>query len=276
MTIESGFRFSANNLQEYLNCPRRFELKYLLRQPYPAVVSQPVLEFEQKITEGKQFHLIVNQFFSGVPKDILLKRNTTAPVNSWLTAFFPFVEQFSHLNFLSEYSLLIPFEGFQLLARYDFLVQLENGSVLILDWKTGGRQPLLAYYEKRIQTILYPYLVDECLPFSSISTPENPSSIMMQYWFPNFPNTNIQFSYSVAAHKDSEIFLKHLIREIQSTSIGEFRKTEKIPRCSYCQYRTLCERGVHAGSFDQVDDEEVDLNDLIESITLDALDEIQY
>jgi len=276
MAVEAGFRFSANNLQEYLHCPRRFELKYILKQPYPAVVSQPALELERKIAEGKQFHLIADQFLSGVPKDIIFERNTTAPVNSWLVAFFAFIEHFSHLNYLSEYSLLFPFEGFQLLARYDFVVQLEDESVLILDWKTGHKQPVYSYYETRIQTILYPFIAVECLPFSSISVPQDPFSILMQYWFPNFPADHIQFPYSAKAHKKNELYLKNLIQEIKNTSIGEFGKTEDIRRCNFCQYRTLCERGELAGNFNLASDNEVDLNDLIEDISLDMLDEIQY
>ena len=37
MKPENDFIFSAHNLQDYLDCPRRFELKYILKQPWPAI-----------------------------------------------------------------------------------------------------------------------------------------------------------------------------------------------------------------------------------------------
>ena len=49
MHLNNDFVFSANNLQDYVDCPRRFELKYLLNQSWPAVVSHPVQKMEEKI-----------------------------------------------------------------------------------------------------------------------------------------------------------------------------------------------------------------------------------
>ena len=56
--LADNFIFSANNLQDYLDCPRRFELKYILKQNWPAITSQPVQEMENKILMGNRFHLL--------------------------------------------------------------------------------------------------------------------------------------------------------------------------------------------------------------------------
>ena len=53
MPLADNFIFSANNLQDYLDCPRRFELKYILKQNWPAITSQPVLEMENRISNGQ-------------------------------------------------------------------------------------------------------------------------------------------------------------------------------------------------------------------------------
>ena len=48
MTLPPTFQFSQNSLQDYVDCPRRFQLRYLLRQPWPAVESEPLSEYEHK------------------------------------------------------------------------------------------------------------------------------------------------------------------------------------------------------------------------------------
>ena len=74
MPLANNFIFSANNLQDYLDCPRRFELRYILKQNWPAITSQPVLEMENRINMGNRFHLLAHQYLSGISGEIL--RNT--------------------------------------------------------------------------------------------------------------------------------------------------------------------------------------------------------
>ena len=73
MPLPENFRFSAKNLQDYADCPRRFELKYILSQSWPAEVSQPVQEIEDKMDQGRLFHKTVNQHLSGVPGEIIIQ-----------------------------------------------------------------------------------------------------------------------------------------------------------------------------------------------------------
>ena len=44
MRLKPGFHFSQNNLQDFVDCPRRFELLHVLHLPWPAIQSEPVLE----------------------------------------------------------------------------------------------------------------------------------------------------------------------------------------------------------------------------------------
>jgi hypothetical protein len=41
MTLPYSFHFTQSSLQDYLDCPRRFQLRYVLDQPWPAVESEP-------------------------------------------------------------------------------------------------------------------------------------------------------------------------------------------------------------------------------------------
>ena len=60
---------SQSSLQDYNDCPRRFELRYLQRLAYPAIETEPALENEKHQREGEQFHRLVQQYFIGIPAE---------------------------------------------------------------------------------------------------------------------------------------------------------------------------------------------------------------
>ena len=45
--IPQNFQFSQASLSDYMDCARRFQLRYLLEQDWPAVESEPLLERER-------------------------------------------------------------------------------------------------------------------------------------------------------------------------------------------------------------------------------------
>jgi len=69
--LPDDFAFSQQNLQDYLDCPRRFYLRYVEQLDWPAVESEPVLEQEHLAALGNQFHLLVQQTLSGVPAEVI-------------------------------------------------------------------------------------------------------------------------------------------------------------------------------------------------------------
>ena len=68
MTLPEGFLFSQSNLQDFVDCQRRFQLRHMLHQSWPAVEAEPYLEHEQLIDQGAKFHKIVHQHLIGVPE----------------------------------------------------------------------------------------------------------------------------------------------------------------------------------------------------------------
>lgn len=275
MPIEPGFRFSANNLQEYTYCPRRFELKYLLKQSYPAIISQPVLEMEHRMEMGQCFHSLVNQFLSGVDADLIDRSIPGEPLKTWFQNFLDFFRQFSRFKNLSEHTFFIPFEGFQCIAVFDLIIFKENNEILIVDWKTTLRDPDRARYEIRMQTTLYPFLLYECMCDMESMKNLQPDNISMQYWFPANPGVEIIFPYSHEKRTQNREKLIKLIQAINALDLGKFEKTNFTNRCEYCQYRSLCERGEQAGGFSSAE-EAFDLEDLIQSIAIESVTEIQY
>ena len=64
---------SQSSLQDYNDCPRRFELRYLQHLAYPAIETEPALENEKHQREGENFHRLVQQYFIGIPEKQLAK-----------------------------------------------------------------------------------------------------------------------------------------------------------------------------------------------------------
>ena len=70
-SLPSGFAFSQSSLQDYSDCPRRFQLRYIEQLQWPAVETEPVLENERRQQEGQLFHRMVQQHLIGLPAEKL-------------------------------------------------------------------------------------------------------------------------------------------------------------------------------------------------------------
>ena len=71
MILPPDFVFTQGNLQDYVDCPRRFELKYLQRQRWPAAEVDDMVAFERHMEQGAQFHRLVQQSLLGIPPETL-------------------------------------------------------------------------------------------------------------------------------------------------------------------------------------------------------------
>ena len=83
MSLSPDFHFSQNNLQDYIDCPRRFELRFLLRQEWPALQSEPVLEQERRMEEGRLFHKMIQQLVVGLPADEVGESAISVDLSHW-------------------------------------------------------------------------------------------------------------------------------------------------------------------------------------------------
>jgi hypothetical protein len=96
----------------------------------------------------------------------------------------------------------------------------------------------------------------------------------MIYWFAQYPDQPVALPYDAAQHADDQRFLIELIEEIEQRAAqpGEWDKTPHERKCAYCVYRSLCDRGVHAGTSDP-DEEDFDL---VARINIEQIDAIEY
>src|SRR5262249_54988603 len=82
--LPPAFEFSQSSLQDFNDCPRRFELRYLLQQQWPAPAAEPLSELERAENLGRRFHLLMERHWLELPID----RDTLDPdLRRWWDAF---------------------------------------------------------------------------------------------------------------------------------------------------------------------------------------------
>ncbi|MCE1254914.1 MAG: PD-(D/E)XK nuclease family protein [Anaerolineae bacterium] len=268
MKLPANFTFSQSSIQDYLDCPRRFELRYVLKIRWPAPITEPVIEYEHHVEQGLQFHQMVQQFVNNLPLELIFAGATDPDLQTWWNNFIASapIASYSGKKY-PEYRLSIPFEGHRLVAQYDLVLADEKtGSAVIFDWKTSRVHPKKEFMALRAQSIIYPFVLAEAgLPSFMIQ----PEKIKMIYWYPNFPDKPDIISYDIKRHQHTAAILKDTISNILDTDQGSFLLTTDTRRCQFCNYRSLCSRGEKAGKLDQLEE---DVLDIFQSDSLDNFD----
>jgi len=254
MTLPPVFRFSQHSLQDYVDCARRFQLRYVLGQRWPAPQAEPIREQEVFIEQGVRFHRLIHRHLVGLPEDAL------TPSDSLLAEWWENYLRFPPPDLptavrMPEAMLSAPLAGHRLTARYDLLAIAPGDCVVIVDWKTGRFRPKRETLAARLQTRVYLYLAVEAGE-RLFGGPLQAEQTGMIYWFADDPTEPEMFVYSTAQHADNRAYLGGLIEDIlaldkglePAVSGGVWPLTEEERRCSYCVYRSLCGRGVRAGA----------------------------
>ncbi len=254
---------SQGSLQDFVDCRRRFYLRYVLRLAWPAIESEPILEQERYMQQGVRFHKMVQQYLVGINHDKLAAQIHEPDLQRWWNHFLSSlnIPPLNNLKNASgqchpELSLSAPIGDARLGAKCD-LVWIGSGSeVVIYDWKTSRHRPTRVWLAERLQTHVYPYLLarsaQQLNQVSSNHTgkPFHPEQIKMLYWFADFPEQPEIFTYTTEKFLADERYLTGLMDEIQDLGDSEFEMTIHEDRCKFCVYRSLCSRGMEAGSFD--------------------------
>jgi CRISPR/Cas system-associated exonuclease Cas4 (RecB family) len=246
---------SQSSLQDYVDCPRRFNLRYLEKLSYPAVESEPALENEKHQQEGEYFHRLVQQSLIGISNEQISKLANTPNLQRWWENFLSSKElskarETSRL--FTETSLSAPLGNFRLVAKYD-LIAVHNGKVSIYDWKTYRKRPRNEWLSARLQTRVYRALLVHAGAHLNNGKPFEPEQIEMTYWFADFPDDPARFAYTSAQYQRDWDTLLKLSEEIRSAS--SYPLTDDRQKCVFCNYRSYCERGAQAGDAEQAEAE---------------------
>jgi len=265
---------SQSSLQDYVDCAKRFQLRYIDRLSYPAIESEPTLENEKHQQEGAYFHRMVQQYFIGVPSGKITKIANSINLQRWWENFLA-NKVFQNLRDIGslypEATLSAPLGNFRLLAKYD-LIAIKNGTATIYDWKTYRTRPREEWLAVRMQTRVYRALLVHAGNHLNNDDPFKPEQIEMVYWFADFPNEPARFTYTSAQYKRDWDMLAKLAEEIAFAS--SYPLTDDRTKCTYCPYRSYCDRGVRAGDLEQPE-REAEAEELFD-INFEQIGEIEY
>jgi hypothetical protein len=275
--LPEGFILSQGSLQDYTDCPRRFLLRYLLRLAWPALQSEPVMENERLMQQGERFHRLAQQYWLGVPAGRLEAMIHDDELRLWWEPFSRFAAGLRDARRLyPEASLSAPLGEHRLVAQFDLIAAGPDGKFTIFDWKTSRRRPRRIWLSERLQTRVYPYLLERAGAAFNGGQPIPPEDIEMIYWFPAHPDQSERFTYNARQYAEDQVYLTGLAQEIarRARALSEpgrlsadpFPLTERAERCAFCVFRSLCDRGEGAGS--SAGEEELE-QDLLREISLD-------
>jgi predicted RecB family nuclease len=251
--IQKPFTFSQSSLQDYADCPRRFQLRYIEQLHWPAVESEPVLENEHRQIEGQTFHRLVQQQLLGLPSEKLSRLANTPNLERWWQNFLLFNLVDNDYTQFAELSLSCPINEHRLLAKYDLIAIKPGQKALILDWKTYAKRPRDEWIATRWQTRVYRALLTKAGAHLNNNVPLEPEQIEMIYWYAEFPSKPARFSYDKNQFKRDWSAIEKIVSEVSSEK--GFPLTEDEKTCRFCMYRSYCERGRQAGVLDEAEAE---------------------
>ena len=269
MNLSDDFTFSQSALQDYVDCPRRFELRYLRELHWPALETRQAREHEANMLRGQEFHHLLHQHAMGVPAPAIEATIEDETLRGWWRNYLRWQEAHLPARRHAELTLTIPIAETLLTAKYDVVARMPDESFLIIDWKTGRPQSR-ATLADRLQTIVYPYVLSLAGDWLNDGRPIPPERIRMLYWFAAEEQT-VEFQYSVEKQRLDEARLTSMIGEIVNRF--EFPLTSDERACRFCNYRSLCERGVEAGDLREWEE---DGPDAPVSLNLDEIEEISF
>lgn len=251
--LPPGFIFSQSSLQDYMDCPRRFQLRYMDRLPWPAVETEPVLEMERQQAHGQLFHRLVQQHQIGVPADKLSRLAENSDLSRWWANYLGMDFQLTGYNRRPELTLSAPLGSFWLMAKYDLVAIKPGQKALIFDWKTNRKRPRDEWLAARMQTRIYPALLVRAGAYLNEKQPLPPELVEMVYWFADHPHQPARFPYSASHFERDWEMVAGLVQEISNHQV--FPLTEDEKKCAYCPYRSYCNRGNRAGELEEMEAE---------------------
>lgn len=252
MMLPEGFTFSQANLQDYVDCPRRFQLRYVQGQQWPAMVTEPQSEYETFKRRGAQFHRLVERHQLGLPAAEIAPGPDDLLLSAWWDAYLGFEKlhmlpgaRFPELHLSAELF------GARAMAVLDLVVVEPGARVTIFDWKTHWHVLRRDWLASCMQTVLYLYLAVAAGPGMWGDWLE-PEMISMIYWFPAEPDSPVTFTCSRQQHQEHGARLERLLQEIRGRAAERvWPLTAEVRRCEHCQFRSRCGRGTVAGAFDE-------------------------
>ena len=286
-TLPEGYIFRQSSLQDYAECARRFELRYLRHCHWPAPHTKDALLWEQVTQRGFAFHRLLRQLHSGIPSEVVERVAAADPdLFRWWRAYreLPPTGVPNELR-LGEASLQARIGNYRIEARYDLLAGDPGKRWLILDWKTNAHRPDQRWLAKRLQSQVYPWVLVSAGQQLNGGVPIQPEQVEMCYWFAEFPAQPERFAYNAERFESDGQTVSGLVAAIADRAEGAvarekalaepFPRTESQAYCRFCVYRSLCWDSVQAGELSELEDTDAEPPTTLE-IDLEELTPIPF
>lgn len=253
MTIPRDFQFSQASLQDFGDCPKRFQLRYIEGLRWPAAEAEPIEEHERRMALGTDFHRMAQRHIVGLPEEQIAQSIEDDQLLDWwqnLRTYRPVVSYGGDAESAvvrSEVVLQGRMAGYRLVAKIDALIANPGKALVILDWKTSTRRPSDHDLRARLQTRVYRALAVQAGGYLNGKQSVDPEMVEMIYWFPQFPGSPARLPYSQPQYEADVRYLARLISRIAEMENNEFVLTDDEDKCEYCPYRSYCGRGEEAG-----------------------------
>jgi RecB family exonuclease len=258
LTLPAGFQFTQSKLQDFVDCPRRFYLLYILNQQWPSPLAEPQAEVEQALRRGARFHQMVERHQSGIPLETLgVAAGDDETLSRWLVRYEQILGELGAFERAwPEISLSTVIAGYPVVAKYD-LIALRGQTLLALDWKTG-RLPAVAVLEQRMQTVVYLLVLSR----EAARLAGRPvQSVTLEYvQIPGGERRKFEAAPD-RLRRDENRLRATIEAVVEAVHASDFPLTGDEHRCRFCRYRGLCGRGATT-TLDLDATDELDLEDL--------------
>jgi CRISPR/Cas system-associated exonuclease Cas4 (RecB family) len=265
------FQFSQGNLEDYVDCPRRFQLRHVLMQPWPALITESPVEYEEQMRRGADLHRLAHQVALGIDTGQLAAAIDDEILAGWWRTFLDHPPAgLPQTIRRAEVVLAAPLADHRLVAKVDLLAAEPGERLVIVDWKTVRKPPSRSVLAARLQTRVYRYLPVVAGAAYNGGQEPRPEQVEMVYWFAERGGATERFPYDSQQHEATGEYLADLIARIAAEQAPIWPLTPDPRRCRTCQYRSLCERGVRAGLLEDLEEDappaelEIDLEQVAE------------
>ena len=229
---KKNFFYSQNSIKNFLECPKKFKYRYLEGISWKN--SDELIK--QSLKDGEDFHILAERYFLGMDEDFYYK--DINKLSKWMMDLKKNFPKNKNNSYLGEYEIRQKKNGINLMARYDLISFKSTGEIEIYDWKTNKDKFHPNFGSNSLQTKIYLFLLTENLNLFSINYFKF-KNISMTYWQTNFPDSPLRISYSSQMHEENKIYLKNLIKEINSYDFSKFEQSDK-KACKFCEFMSIC------------------------------------
>ena len=246
MPLPDNFQFSQASLQDFVDCPRRFHLRYLLNVAWPAAEAEPIEEQERRVQLGMAFHRMVQQQLVGIPEVRIARMAVDPDLERWWRNYCVYrpadILPAGSVARYPEVTLTAALADHRLVAKFDLVVVQPGIKAVIFDWKTSPVRTKLLTLKARLQTRVYRYLLVRSGAHFNEGQPLVSAQVEMIYWFAEHPESPVRVPYDDVQYRADTVYLTGLIEEIQAMPDEAFAPTDDEKRCKYCPYRSYCDR----------------------------------